>query len=273
MTMPKTDPTLWRRLDALSLDMAEASLPFSARLARENGWSQTFAERVAAEYKRFAYLARVCGGDVTPSDEVDQAWHLHLLYTRHYWGPFTETLGASLHHGPTEGGAAEGARFREQYARTLAAYEAEFGAPPPADVWPPASVRFTRPLTARRVHRSDTILIPRRLLPNRWLLGGGLAALLAAPALVTAHDGLGSAGEHEGGFLVGFAVHAVKEHLPTTIVTIVFAIIVGSIIYGEARGAKRKGGDGGTGCGGGGGGDDGGFGGGSGCGGCGGCGG
>ncbi|MEZ6192343.1 MAG: hypothetical protein R3C45_13785 [Phycisphaerales bacterium] len=40
------------------------------------------------EYRRFCYLAIAAGHTVTPSDEVDQAWHLHLLYTRDYWEDF-----------------------------------------------------------------------------------------------------------------------------------------------------------------------------------------
>ncbi|MEK6230809.1 MAG: hypothetical protein N2A42_03075 [Luteolibacter sp.] len=33
------------------------------------------------EYKRFVALAMLAGHPVTPSEEVDQAWHLHLVYT------------------------------------------------------------------------------------------------------------------------------------------------------------------------------------------------
>ena len=84
------DPSLWNRLQACHPDDVEADFPFSARLARDNGWSKSFAGRVVVEYLRFAYLSRLGEGIVTPSDEVDQAWHLHLTYTRHYWGPFKE---------------------------------------------------------------------------------------------------------------------------------------------------------------------------------------
>lgn len=264
------DDALWDRLSGLSLDQPGAALPFTARLARDNGWPPRFAEAVTAEYLRFAYLAQVADFPVTPSDEVDQAWHLHLLYTRHYWGPFTQALGAPLHHGPTEGGGTEGARFSGQYARTLALYEAEFGVPPPRAIWPDASVRFTKPLTARRVLLSDVALVPRRILPGpraRRALAAAAACVLAAPVMVAAHDGLASAGEHEDGFLVGFAVHAVREHLGATIayvlVTALFAWLIGAVIFG----AKGRGKDGGTGCG------SSGDGGGSGCSGCGGCGG
>jgi len=57
-------------------------LPFEARLARENGWCRAYTQRVIVEYKRFVYLAMTAGHVVTPSEEVDHAWHMHLTYTR-----------------------------------------------------------------------------------------------------------------------------------------------------------------------------------------------
>ena len=37
------------------------------------------------------------GRHIGPSDEVDQAWHLHLVYTRSYWGEFCpNVLGKPL---------------------------------------------------------------------------------------------------------------------------------------------------------------------------------
>ena len=79
-----SDP-LWARIKGFALDDPASSLPFSQRLARENGWSRHFACRAIEEYKRFCYLAMTAGHSVSPSDAVDQAWHLHLLYTRSYW--------------------------------------------------------------------------------------------------------------------------------------------------------------------------------------------
>ena len=40
---------LLRRLEQFQLDSPEASLPFSARLARENNWSPAYAQRVIAD--------------------------------------------------------------------------------------------------------------------------------------------------------------------------------------------------------------------------------
>ena len=84
-------------LDQFSIDPQGATLTFVQRLCRENGWSVPYAERVVREYKRFAFLAVEAGHPVTPSEDVDQAWHLHLAYTRNYWHEFCAILGKPLH--------------------------------------------------------------------------------------------------------------------------------------------------------------------------------
>ena len=105
---------LWQRIASHPLDDPAAPLPFSLRLAKENTWSLGFVRRAVEEYRRFAFLAVAAGHPVSPSDAVDQVWHLHLLYTHDYWGEFCpNVLRTPLHHGPTRGGAKEGAKFAE----------------------------------------------------------------------------------------------------------------------------------------------------------------
>jgi len=155
---------LWERIAGHAIGPDDASLTFAARLARENRWSLPFAERVIREYRRFCYLAMTAGREVTPSDAVDQAWHLHLTYSRDYWQVFCpEVLGADLHHGPTKGGTVERDRFYHQYAATLSAYEDAFGDVPPADIWPAADRRFTVDPQSIRVNFRDAIVLTRRV--------------------------------------------------------------------------------------------------------------
>jgi hypothetical protein len=173
----ETAPPLLQALSAYEVGPADADFSFTARLARENGWTSAHAERVFEEYRRFLFLAIAAGHEVTPSDAVDQAWHLHLTYTRDYWERLCpEVLGRPLHHGPTKGGRAEGERFFEQYAQTLRAYEAMFG-PAPADIWPDARRRLEVDPLARRVHPRDAVIVPRR-----WVWAGALL-LLVLPLL------------------------------------------------------------------------------------------
>lgn len=169
---------LWARLEGYEIGPADAALSFADRLARENRWSAAFAHRVIFEYHRFCYLAMTAGHEVTPSDQVDQAWHLHLTYSRDYWQRFCpEVLGAELHHGPTAGGQVERSRYYEQYAQTLASYESTFGEPPPVDIWPPAARRFGPDPLSYRVNPADIVTLPRHRL---WLILAaiGLVAIL-----------------------------------------------------------------------------------------------
>lgn len=160
------------RLAQWSFDTPSASLTFAGRLARENGWSMRQAARVMEEYRRFLLLAVTAGHFVCPSDAVDQAWHLHLLDSRAYWEEFCpRVLGQPLHHSPSKGGAEEGARLREGYQRTLASYEAAFGARPPTDIWPAVEERFRRGSRWQRLETSRCWILPR---PR---LGAGLGAI------------------------------------------------------------------------------------------------
>jgi len=170
------DEALWQRIADHHIGPADASLSFAARLARENRWSLGHAERVIGEYKRFCYLAMTAGHEVTPSDAVDQAWHLHLTYSRDYWQSFCcDVLRADLHHGPTQGGPVERDRFYRQYAATLAAYEAAFGTAPPTDIWPAAHQRFVIDPQGVRVNLSHVMILQRRvaLAVGLLLLVGG----------------------------------------------------------------------------------------------------
>lgn len=184
LTPPPAPPDLWARLEALELD-GGAALSFSQRLARDNGWSGAYARRVVLEYKKFVFLAATCDHPVTPSDEVDQAWHLHLVYTRSYWDELCgQVLGFALHHGPTRGGAVEGHKFRDWYARTLAAYAAAFGTAPPPDVWPPAAVRFGEAPYFQRVNLRRQWLLPRPRWPFSFRPGRREGLALAGALLL-----------------------------------------------------------------------------------------
>lgn len=153
---------LLRRLDQFQLDSPEASLPFSARLARENNWSPAYAQRVITEYKRFAFLAIAAGHPVSPSEDVDQAWHLHLTYSENYWKVFCpEILGQPFHHHPTKGGKTEHEKFNDWYARTLKSYETFFNQPPPADIWPSPEGREKEKHDFARVDRAHNWVIPK----------------------------------------------------------------------------------------------------------------
>lgn len=149
----ENDRLLYRRIMDFDIDGDQANVSFAERLARENRWSLAFSKRVIHEYKRFVFLVVTGDHPLTPSDQVDQAWHLHLTYSRSYWDRFcAETLGRPLHHGPTRGGAVEASKFRAWYGDTLKRYQCVFLTPPPRDIWPDAAIRFGDEVYFQRVN-------------------------------------------------------------------------------------------------------------------------
>lgn len=191
---------LWESLKTFDFDAAAGSpgsdpplRSFSRRLAGEQGWSPAFTPRVLEEYRRFLFLTAVAGEAVCPSEEVDAAWHLHLIFTRSYWdGLCGKVLGRPLHHNASAGGPAEGAKHRGMYRRTLRAYREWFGGDPPADIWPPAWRRFDPRSRHRTIDLRDHWIIRR---PGWWRGGHAGRMTLATVPVVAAvplvADGLG----------------------------------------------------------------------------------
>jgi len=262
----KTNPELWQKLKSFQVDSDAAAFPFSQRLARDNQWSHAYALEVIKEYKRFVYLAMVAGFEVTPSDEVDQVWHLHLTYTHSYWGAFQEILEEPLHHGPTQGGGAEKIRYWQNYARTLQGYTDEFGVTPPSRIWPSPQDRFARAPKMQRLYVDDYLMVPKRVLQR--FLYGAIASVTAACAFVATSFAASVTGVAGGrsDLLIGIGA-----------LILLGAVVLMVTSKGRRRSGRDKSGGGGLAGGSGGGGKssdaDGGGDGGSGCSGCGGCGG
>ncbi len=145
MTVEET--ALWHRIRDFAIDAPGAPHPYSARLAHEQGWTPRYTQAVIEEYRKFVFLAVASGHIATPSKAIDEAWHLHLLYTRNYWDEFCgPVLGRPLHHHPSSGSGAEERRFEGCYEQTLASYEAMFGVEPPSEIW----LRSAMPRKRRR---------------------------------------------------------------------------------------------------------------------------
>lgn len=170
---------LFLRIEAWPLAEALAPKGFEDSLADENGWTRGFASRVTTEYRRFLHLTQVAGHPVSPSREVDAAWHLHLTRTRGYREMCETLFGRFVNHDPSSGGAGQTEQFARLYEQTLASYRRVFGCEPPADIWPPAAARFAPPppaaaqraAAAKRLRRGDAVV---------WLLGALVTGFAAA---------------------------------------------------------------------------------------------
>lgn len=187
--MTPTEQALWNQIELFQLDDPAIAFPFSARLARENGWSKRYALRVIEEYKRFIFLCCLTDSGVTPSDPVDQVWHLHLTFTRSYWVDFCRnTLGQEIHHNPTKGGLKEARKFNDFYSHTRQLYLDKFAQEPPTDIWQPNKIRFSD-VNFQRINRSRFWLIPKptkQIKKQLALIGLASVSLLFVQAVGTA---------------------------------------------------------------------------------------
>lgn len=177
---------IYQRIQAFSLDEADSKFPFSQKLARENGWSTEYTQRVIEEYKKFTFLAVVAGHPVSPSDAVDQVWHLHLTYTHSYWGEFCPNiLEMPFHHLPSKGGKSEQDKLKDWYRKTWESYQLFFREIPPADIWHPAEIHLSRNIHFVRVNTDENWILPKPVikLPKLSIARSQIAILLFSLAL------------------------------------------------------------------------------------------
>lgn len=174
---------LWKKIRNHPLDDPGDPFRFSDKLAKENGWTGGKARRVVEEYRRFVFLAVAADHPVSPSDPVDQAWHLHMTYTRPYWDDFCgRVLGTPLHHGPSRGGTAERAKFDGWYKDTLESYRRLFGEEPPADLWPSPAEHALEAGRYERVGLGGAWVIRKAVVRSAALVGALLVLLCGAVA-------------------------------------------------------------------------------------------
>lgn len=101
------------------------------RIASENGYEMEYAAGAVREAKRMLYLSIVSKQPISPSENVDMAWHEMLMFTRFY-KEFGAFIGGFIHHDPTPG-PPDGGRM---YAKTKENYKAFLGESPDPAYWP-----------------------------------------------------------------------------------------------------------------------------------------
>ncbi len=220
---------LFDSIQSLRIFSHEDSFSFTKRLSRENLWHIQHAEKVTREYQKFLYLMATSDFLITPSTDIDQAWHLHLCYTRSYWNDFChELVGKEIHHEPTKGGKAEDSKFHQAYLDTLQRYQEEFGTLPPADVWPDVKERFKK--SGNPVWLSDRDFWYFRKSNVRNLTYVAVISMVAMPLLVAC--GLSGSGGN------------LTELLGTIFFTLVFLGLVIGAVFVVVQIAKGNGGGG-----------------------------
>lgn len=132
---------------------------FAHKLSRQHGWTNAFALKAVAEYKKFVFLGIASDFAVTPSIIIDKVWHSHILFSTAYRQFCDEVIEHKFDHNPelifTED---QTDRFQEQYYQTLELYKTEFNTDPPKAIW--GNTKFDKipeNITAKkRVHDSGT---------------------------------------------------------------------------------------------------------------------
>lgn len=219
--MPLSDADLWQKIadwplpcraewDALA-EPPRNCTRFEHNLRLKGDWTDESALRLTEEYRRFLYLKALAGGPLTPPEEVDQVWHLHLEMGEDFSEGLCRAIGIPLTHEP---GLARQAALAS-YEWGFGAYIREFGAAPPGDIWPrPDVLRRERYIKPFAFLGFAIFLIGVAVM----FIGGAvyffLAAVLAAAAFVVMVLGgdpepfqrlieLGSDGNAEGSFAFG----------------------------------------------------------------------
>jgi hypothetical protein len=97
---------------------------FSKKLMHKHGWSNTQANELVWEYKKFLYLSTILEA-VIPPEIIDKVWHEHILFTEDYDRFTINVLGKKLQHFPDVPGAY--VTDQKHWNKTLDAYVQEFG--------------------------------------------------------------------------------------------------------------------------------------------------
>ena len=124
-----------------ALNTMEISPDFISRIQKRTGWNLATAKAVDFEYRCFLLLSAISQKPVTPPDAVDDVWHEHILYTRHYFEVLPTIIGKTLHHDP--GGITDLEKHRSQYRYTWQLYRTVFGREPTRKIWPLPKKRIT----------------------------------------------------------------------------------------------------------------------------------
>lgn len=130
---------------------------FASKLARKLDWKPRFALQAIGEYKKFVLLGVTSDFAVTPSKVIDQVWHEHILFSRAYREFCRDVLERDFDHNPELVASDQQTdTFKAQFDATIAAYEREFGVPPPSEVW--GTPKFRKDdKTKRRSHADGTL--------------------------------------------------------------------------------------------------------------------
>lgn len=109
--------------------------PMIEKMVHYNGWLKEDAEETCLQYRRFLYLNRKYfyqqADALTPSEDIDEFWHNHILDTKMYTRDCQAIFGQFLHHYPYFGidDRSDKKMLYQAFDITKKLYLGEFGEP------------------------------------------------------------------------------------------------------------------------------------------------
>ena len=101
------------------------------KMAEKSMWSLKSAKAASEQYKRFLFLQYQYGKhySLAPSQEMDEFWHQHILFTQQYQNDCQRIFGHYFHHSPTLKSASSTvhATMHKNFETTQVLYYREFG--------------------------------------------------------------------------------------------------------------------------------------------------
>lgn len=127
-TLPESIANL--DLDYLGRKLLDEDALAAARRNGERLWDAERVERALHEYKQFLALMHWNPeAALVPSEDIDEVWHTHVLYTARYQADCETIFGRFQHHLPTFGESEE-AEDEDGRDETLKLFEEAFGEVP-----------------------------------------------------------------------------------------------------------------------------------------------
>lgn len=124
---------LWQTVENYKLPFGEEYVQYKLK------WQRAYCNLALSEYRRFAFLALISDSEITPSEAIDEVWHLHILHTQDY-SQFGAACQHFLHHWP--GMPTNRPQFNKQYEMTREMYRVVFGYDAPQAFWPLQKTSF-----------------------------------------------------------------------------------------------------------------------------------
>ncbi|HVX00143.1 MAG TPA: hypothetical protein VHA52_06900 [Candidatus Babeliaceae bacterium] len=87
-------PDLLERIEAINLTVVRD------RHIHKYGWEEKRTDEAIANYQLFLFFTQLFGDPVSPTKDVDEIWHSHLLHTNKYFLDCDKMFGKYLHHMP-----------------------------------------------------------------------------------------------------------------------------------------------------------------------------